>query len=404
MKQIILVCQVFHPDTTSTSQLFVSLLRNMAKKGLSIHVLCGFPAGNLSDKTTPRYETLDGIIIKRCGFNIPLKQSLYHRALSYLSFLLHAGWEIIKAPRDSIFFGVTNPPFAAILLYLTSKVRKFSYHYMLLDLYPEGLVFLGNLEESSFITKIWYALNRLSYSNAAKLAVLGRDMIPLLQTKYHIPQKQLTYIPHWGATEIPVPISFKKSKLTTALSLQNKFVVQYSGNMGLWHDMETFVQAAVKLKNQPDIAFLFIGNGIRRSSAEDLALNLDAHNIIWKDFVPQEELLDSLSCSHVSLISLQANLAGVAVPCKLYGILASGRAIIAQVPADSEIAYVIEEEQCGVVVPPGDVDKLIEAIQQLAAAPDLVAKMGKNAFAAYQAKYTLRQAEQAFTQFLDLSI
>ncbi len=404
VKRIILVCQVFHPDVTSTSQLFVSLLRKMAKTGLDIHVLCGFPAESLNNTPVPRQETFDGITIQRCGLNIPLKQSLYHRALSYFSFLLHAGWAILKSPRDSTFFGVTNPPFVAVLLYVTSKIRKFSYYFMLLDLYPEGLIFLGNLEERSFIARMWYALNRLSYAKAAKLAVLGRDMIPLLQEKYCLPPEQLVYIPHWGATEIPVPIPFENSKLATSLSLQNKFVVQYSGNMGLWHDMDTLVRAATELKHLSEIAFLFIGNGMRRTSAETLAQQLNADNITWKDFVAQAELADSLSCSHVSLISLQENLAGVAVPCKLYGILASGRATIAQVPVDSEIAYVIEEEQCGLVVPPGDVNKLVEAIQYLASNPDLVEQMGKNAFAAYQAKYTLHQAENAFIQFWELSV
>jgi glycosyltransferase involved in cell wall biosynthesis len=86
----------------------------------------------------------------------------------------------------------------------------------------------------------------------------------------------------------------------------------------------------------------------------------------------------------------------VAVPCKLYGILASGRAVVAQVPARSEVARVVEEERCGVVVPPADAGALAREIRRLAQAPEEVERMGERAFAAYREKYTLEAGVRAF--------
>jgi colanic acid biosynthesis glycosyl transferase WcaI len=86
----------------------------------------------------------------------------------------------------------------------------------------------------------------------------------------------------------------------------------------------------------------------------------------------------------------------VAVPCKLYGILASGRAVIAQVPAGSEVALTVEEEQCGRIVLPGDAAALAASIVELEAAREETNRMGARAHAAYHAKYSLTSGAAAF--------
>jgi glycosyltransferase involved in cell wall biosynthesis len=103
----------------------------------------------------------------------------------------------------------------------------------------------------------------------------------------------------------------------------------------------------------------------------------------------------------VALLSLKNHLKGVAVPCKFYGILASGRAVLALVPTDSEIEITIREHQCGEVVEPGDAAGLAEAILRLRDDSMRVKQLSANAFAAYEGHYTLDQAYQAFDRLLN---
>jgi glycosyltransferase involved in cell wall biosynthesis len=70
--------------------------------------------------------------------------------------------------------------------------------------------------------------------------------------------------------------------------------------------------------------------------------------------------------------------------------------VVAQVPVRSETALVIGEEQCGIVVRPDDPRALANAIASLERDPDGVAEMGRRAFAAYRAKYTLKRAVDTF--------
>jgi colanic acid biosynthesis glycosyl transferase WcaI len=395
IRKIVFVCQVFYPDDSSTSQLLTDLLKKFASSGHVVSVYCGFPKNK---KNVPRYEDYNGIKINRYGLRISWKATKISRILSYFSYLAHIFFKLLFSPpsKNSFVLAVTNPPFMGIVLLFVYLINRISYNYLLHDVYPEGLIYLGKLKQNSFLVKSWRLLNRLSFQKASSVIVLGRDVKKLLKENYRITKNKIQYIPNWSSIEINKPIAFKNNQMAKRLQLENKFVIQYSGNMGLWHDMKTLIYAAGKLKEDNRIKFLFIGDGIRRKQAEDLAKELQLDNIIWLDFVQKNQLVESLSCCHVSLITLRENLEGIAVPSKIYGIMASGRAIIAAVPKLSEITFIVEEENCGQVIEPGDVDKLVETINQFLREPELVKQMGLNAFQAYQKKYTLNQAATSF--------
>jgi glycosyltransferase involved in cell wall biosynthesis len=398
-KRLVFLCQTFHPDTTSSSQLFSDLFRRMAEKGWKITVLCGYPTSKTGERP-PKLEVWQKIRIRRCGLKIIAKKSLIHRALAYVSFLAGAFWQLLKAPTENThWFGVTTPPFALHLLALVSMLRKHPFTFMLLDLHPEGMLTLGSFSVRNPVIWIWKKLNRWAYHSAESLAVLGRDMIPMMEKEYGIPASKMVYIPHWSPADVSKPLRFSESKFTEKWRLREKFVVQYSGNMGLWHDMETFVHAAKLLENSSQIQFVFIGSGIRKKSALFLAKNLMVKNIQWHDFVSLENLHESLAACHISLISQQAGLEGIAVPCKLYGILASGRAVIAQVPEKAEVALTVLEHQCGFISKPGNTEDFAQQVRQLANDPELVEKMGQRSFLAYRKYYTVQQAQESFQRF-----
>jgi glycosyltransferase involved in cell wall biosynthesis len=399
MNEIVLVSQVFYPDACATSSLLTELALNIQDKHNKVTVICGFPNG-VENQTADCYENFNGIDIYRCGIKINSKAGLWQRIISYEFYLIHAAWKLIFLKGKNIIIGVTNPPFLSILLMVVSMITGCGYYFIMHDVYPEGLVAVGKLKEQSFITKIWRTLNKYSYKRATKLVVLGRDMKELLIHNYALEPEKIEYIPNWSISPTNLPTPFEKNDFARDLGIQNKFVIQYSGNMGLWHDIDTFIRAAAQLKTNPNIQFLFIGNGIRQQKAYQLAQELELTNIIWMDFVPKEQLSTSLACAHVALISLNTGLEGIAVPCKLYGILGAGRAILAQVPAKSETAYTITEEECGFVIPPGDVDGLVKRIQQLEQDRDLTKTMGLRSFQAYKSKYTIKTISEKFQKLL----
>lgn len=402
MPHIVVVCQVFHPDTQATSQLFSELLRALGGNAQRLTVVTGYTAKR-NGSFPPKREMLGSVEIRRTGVAMDYKRSLLRRGFHYVCYLAGATRELWKLRNCTFVFGVTNPPFTPVWLWLLRHWFVKRYQVMLLDIYPEGLLGLGTLNARSWVVRVWRAANRKALQHAERVLVLGRDMAELVESAYGRARGRIDYVPHWGLLDDAEPVSVESRQLVRDLGLAGKFLVQYSGNMGLWHDIVTIVRAAAGLQDQTDIHFLMIGDGRRLAPSRHLAQELGVRNMTWLPFQPKEHLSDSLSSCHVALISQREGLKGVAVPCKLYGILASGRPVVAMVPDGSEIDLVVREESCGRTIAPGDVGGLIAAILDLKTNPVLREQMGRNAHRAYQRKYTLQAATETFRRLWGLS-
>lgn len=392
-RQLLFVCEVFHPDPSSTSQLFKAVFESPEFRDVDLTVITNHAPTGLAAAPS---DCLPGnVSVIRTGLAIDGKKSISRRLLRYAAFVVGATVSIVLRPRDRI-LGLTNPPFTAVWLWLVTRITRQPYDLFLLDLYPEGLIGLGALHPRSWIACLWKRLNRQAYLRAEKLVVLGRDMALRISEDYGFSLDRITVFPHWSPFDQSSPVAFTDSRLISKLGLTDHFVVQYSGNMGLWHDIDTLVRAAALLKNVPKLRFLFVGGGVRRKPAEMLCRQLGADNVLWLDFQPLEQLADSLAACHVAIISQRDGLDGVAVPCKLYGILASGRAVLAAVPAMSEVARVVAEENCGTVVMPHDSAGIAAVIRQLVDDAATASAMGDRAFQAYRTKYTAAIAARKF--------
>ena len=392
-KQLTLFCQVFYPDEQSTAQLFADWASGLAARGWNIRVVCGFPP-RTGGAMIPARETWRGVELRRVGVRLDFKRSLIFRAAHYSAYLAGVGWELLREPKR-LALVVTNPPFLPVWAALIRTLIGGRFAVEIQDLYPDGLVAVGILREG-MVAEMWRRLNRAAFRRAEFVIVLGRDMAARLESTYGVAAEKIRVIPHWSPVEEGFVADAGETRLLSQLQLGGKFVVQYSGNMGLWHDIEQIVRAAEILRRKSGVHFLMVGGGRRRAEAEKLAASLRLRNMTWTDFQPKNELADSLSACHAALISQKKGVEGVAVPCKLYGILASGRAVIAAVPETSEVAQVVREEGCGVVVSPGDAAGLAREIAALADDRARALRMGLSASDAYIYKYTIGRALERF--------
>jgi len=396
MTRICLVCDVFHPSEESTSQLFTELLVALSQDGVGFDVVTNrLPriAGTRDhDSALPA-----GVKVHAVGIPTQGRGSLVFRALRNAAFVVGAVIRMLWLKTDR-FWASTNPPFTPLWVAPIAWLRRRPFDIIVHDVYPDGLVAVGYLREGSFIAHMWRALNRRAYRQAAKVVVLGRDMAEVLRERYGVPDERLVLFPNWSPFDQSSPPTLAESHLAGRLGLTGSFVVQYSGNMGLWHDIDTIVDAATLLADLPNVRFLMIGGGRRKAGAMKLAAERGLHSMTWLDFQPRANLSDSLACASVALISQRNGLEGMAVPCKLYGILASGRPIVAAVPQGCEVAHVIREHGCGVVVPPDDSEALAKAIRFLASADEDVRSMGSRAFTTYRDRYSLAAARDRYWQ------
>ncbi len=394
-KRVVLVTQPYWPDLQSTSHLLTELLGAMAGDAVAFTVVCGHPTmlPPGAPRRSPARERRGNVLIHRCGLRLDYKRGLLRRAVYMASFVLGASWRIVRAGRGALVCAVTNPPFAPLWIRALSRLGGFRYQLICHDVFPDGLVALGKLDGEGALARIWESANRSALHGAERIVVLGRDMAELLRDRYGVPEDALALIPHWSINDGGGRYAPEQTALWKNCGFpEGSFVVQYSGNMGLWHDLESLVRAAALLKDDASIRFLLIGGGMRKAGAEALAAELGADNILWLPFRSEEELTDSLACCHLAIISQREGLAGVAVPCKLYGVLASGRGLLGMVPAESEVARVIGEEECGRRLDPDDAVSLAGVIREAARDRDTTRHWGARAYAAYLRSYRLEVA------------
>jgi glycosyltransferase involved in cell wall biosynthesis len=206
-------------------------------------------------------------------------------------------------------------------------------------------------------------------------------------------------IPNWADGQVIRPLVAGENRFRREHDLQGRFVVMYSGNLGVGHDIETPLRAARRLAaTHPKVLFLFVGDGARRHEAE--ALSRSATNVRFLPYQPRERLSESLSAADAHLVTLVPGAEGLVVPSKLYGALAAGRPILYVGPAACEVSCVVREGEVGWSGAGGDGDALARAIATLADNPTLAAALGHRARQLLEDKYDRRHAVRRWRELL----
>lgn len=388
MKKFFFVTQVFYPDETATASLFTDLTVRLAEyPDINVEVWCAQPS-YLTTQRQPRHSVYKNIKIRNLPGTNFQKENILGRLINYLTFSLSLFLSLLLSKDKSPIFTVTNPPFLGAIVLFISKIKHRKYIYVIHDVYPDGIIKLNKLSEKSIISKIWSWVNKSVLRNSERVIVLGRDMTEVI--KRIEPISKIEYIPNWNDENLFSPLKYEINPFVIEYGLLNKFVVQYSGNMGIWHDMKPLASVANKLENE-NIHFFFIGSGIRRKELFEQWGDKVPLNTIVLPYQPKSKIGQTLTACHVAIITLREGLEGMAVPSKLYGILAAGIPIIGMVPENSEIAQVIREENCGYVIKPCDENMLMTAILELRDNPEKQKLFGENSRKAFEAKYTTRK-------------
>lgn len=388
MNKIYLFSQYFHPESISTGQLLTELVERLSLKGWKSHVTAAQPTyygRERVERTISLHER--ATTVSRIN-NLQLdKNSLIGKALNYFSVSFLFSWRQLFVPTKRLIVAVTNPAIFPILAAIVATIRNQKLIIIVHDVYPEIVAALGYLRPDSLLYSLWKRVDAWAHSKADAVVVLGRDMEDQLRTR--LGYAKYVSIPNWS--DVPPVHRSDNLLLKKQQQLKNKFVVLYSGNLGLFHPIECILNAARIMSNLGcnQIHFLFIGGGGKLPIAKEMAGDYRLTNVSFLPYQPKELLPHSLGLADVGIVSLSEGVSGLAVPSKLYGLLSAGKPIVANVPPDSEVALVIDEETCGIHCGPNDSEALAAAVIRYFEHPDLLSLHGNNARVAAKAKYSL---------------
>ncbi len=275
--------------------------------------------------------------------------------------------------RPDVFVVETDPPALGALGAFLKWWYRCPFVFYLQDLFPEVGLVLGRLRPG-LLTRLLHWLTQVGLEHADRVVVLGEDMRRRVIERGIDPSK-VVVIPNWADVRA-------LTETASALALRqqwqvgNRYVVMYSGNVGLSQSLDKVLTAAAAFRDEP-VLFLLVGEGAAKPQLQALAAQQGLDNVRFLPYQPKELLGSSLASADVHLVPLQRGLAGFMVPSKLYGILAAGRPYIAAVDADGETALVTKRGQCGLRVDPDAPTQMVEAIRWCLRNRDEAEAMGR---------------------------
>lgn len=382
-KSLLIVTQHFYPEVAATAQLMTDLAVDLAARGLDVTVLAAVPYYLLTpDLIIPSKEEYKGVKIIRVyttRFNL---NNVLGRIPNWLSFHFFVMLKCLLIPRHDVVLTLTIPPYIAFVGMLIRKIKGSKFMFGVQDIYPDVAVGLG-LIKNKVLIKLLLRLTVWNYKKADKIVPIGEVMRDEI-IRHGIRPDKITVIHNWADSEELYPVKKEDNPLIKELGIERKFIISYSGNFGIVHDFNPVKQAIMDLKDYKDIVFLFIGNGTEKRGLQHFVEYNKVKNVLFIKFQPREKILYSLNACDVSLVSMKKGMEGKLVPSKLYGILSVGKPVIGICYRKSEVADIITENRCGMIV---EDNNLSGRILDLYNNKDKREEMGRNSRTAFMKRY-----------------
>lgn len=359
------ISELYYPEETSTGYFLTRIAEGLAED-FDVQVVCSRPTYSERHVAVEWREQRRGTTIHRMRSTRLNKDKLVGRLFNLASFTISAWLFCLARIRkgDEILI-VTNPPVLPPLVGLLARLRSLRAVLLVHDVYPEVLVATGFAKPDGLVVRLMGSITRWTYRSYSDVVVLGRDMEDIARPKVQGGRTRLHIIPNWGDTDEITPIPRELNVFRRTHDLEGRAVVQFSGNLGRTHDVESVLDAAVALSDDDNITFCFVGNGGKSALIGERQRIDHVSNLRFLPRQPREALGAMLASADAAVIAFVNRMYGVSVPSRMYNIMSAGVPIIAMAHPASELASIVREEDCGWVIDAEDTEGLIDIARAL---------------------------------------
>lgn len=385
---ILILTQWYPPEPALRLQ---ELAQSLQAHGHQVTVLTGFPnypTGQLYPAYKLRLrleETLAGIRVVRVPLYPDHSLSGLRRALNYISFALSSAilgpWYV---QRPDVLFVYHPPLTVGIPAYILSRLWRVPFVYQIQDMWPETLSATGMLDNPRLLGWIG-RFAKWVYGKTYSILVISPGFRRNLLEK-GVPAEKIHVIPNW----VDLATYYQAEpdpELAHKLGLAGRFNVMFAGNMGEAQGLETVIETAKLLQDDPQIQFALVGDGVALPRLQRLTEQEGLTNVRFLGRYPAHEMPRLYALADALLVHLKDDpLFRITIPSKTMSYLASGKPILAAVSGD--VADLIESVGAGLTCPPENAPGLAAAVRALQAMPaDERQAMGTRGALAAQTRY-----------------
>lgn len=366
--RLLILSQYFWPE----SFIINDIVRTLDEQGHEVVVATGkpnYPDGDVYEGYrawgTQREQYLGNIEV----FRVPVwprgKGGASNLILNYFSFvfsgLLFLPWMLRKRTFDAILVFAPSPITQTIPAIFLKWLKKAKLALWIQDLWPESLSATGFVKNHWLLKGVSWMV-RVIYRHCDTLLVQSRAFIEPV-ARYAALEK-IEYYPNSMDARSPAASMAIPDELRELLD-QN-FCVVFAGNLGTAQALDTLVQAAVKLRDDPQVRIVLVGSGSRLAWLKEQQQLLELEHLVMPGRFPMSVMPQIFERASVLLVSLNDEEAfAQTIPSKIQAYLAAGRPIIACM--NGEGARVVCEASAGLASPAEHVLPLVMSIRQMKA-------------------------------------
>jgi glycosyltransferase involved in cell wall biosynthesis len=401
--KILAIEEGFPPELMS-SHFALEFANELAKRGNIVSVVTMFPRKHLLKNPVKlpksklfywdsNYHNLKVLRV----FPQFASKSSAGRALEYIASSISLFLGGLISGRNDIIHVSTPPLFVPFTACILAKIRHIPIVLRIWDVHPDALEKMGAVRNKSVLS-LFRLIEKVIYREVDHITVISNSYREYLINE-RVPRNKITLIPNWTMPE-DSHVANGGYEFRKTYGLANKFVAIFAGSLSWINDLETIIESANLLREQKNIVFVLLGDGIKKDSALQMSKSLNLSNALFVPTQPMNLYLKILSECDVSIISLCKEFNSPAFPARIPSILKCAKPIIANVPYNSDSHIFIKEANCGLWVNSGDAKSLAAAVLELSKDARKTKILGLNGQKYAEEKFSVNNCLDSYSDLL----
>ena len=367
---ILFLTDNFPPEVNAPASRTFEHCREWVKAGHKVTIITcapNFPRGEVFDGYKNKFwqsEEIAGIRVIRVWSYISANDGFIKRILDYVSYMITAILAAFFIRKVDVVIGTSPQFFTACAAYVTGTLKRVPWVFELRDIWPESIRAVGAMKQSAaldFLEKVELFLYRratviVSVTKAFRTSLMERgidgDKIKIVTN---------------GVDASRFSTREKDADLIRKMGLEGKFVAGYVGTHGMAHALDTVLDAAQIIADEPDgdiYRFILLGDGAEKDALVKRAEREGLTNITFIDSVSKDEVARYWSLLDASIIHLKnTELFTKVIPSKLFECMAMAVPVLHGVRGES--AEIVEGEGVGITFEPQNAEALVASLRQM---------------------------------------
>ena len=335
---------------------------------------------------------VDGIEVHYLPVSYDNKYAFAARIISFLKFTVGAARLGEKFRDFDYCYAISVPLTVGVAAIWIKKFYKVPFIFEVGDLWPEAPIQLGFIN-NAIIQKALYSLEKRIYRSAEAIVALSPSIKEHIENK--VANKKVYLITNLADCNFFLPET-KSPNLQEQLGVKGKFVVTYSGAVGIANGLDYFLECAnASRKAELPIHFLLMGEGALRERLMRSAMQLGLSNLSFEDFGNRDRVKQIMNISDASFICYKnVPVLQTGSPNKFFDALAAGKLVV--INFGGWIKKEIENNHCGIFVDPQHPTDFIKKIIPFLSDSKMLVHYQMNSRALAEKKYSRELLSKKF--------